>query len=154
MAEIDTVLLGVSSCLTLAGLSVRGWDETHVTFTTVASRNIQAVTALTQVHVICTLIAVCTRTHKHIITNHFTENNKQVLRSTVKWNIWTWVRVWPCDLSSRIRPQRIRPCSGSGMIPWCSDSLRCCCTCGSRWNTHPGLKHTQMVDYWCLINHS
>lgn len=42
----------------LAGLSVRGWDEAHVTFTTVASRNIQAVTALTQVHVIRTLIAV------------------------------------------------------------------------------------------------
>lgn len=49
-----------------------------------------------------------------------------------------------CDLSKRIHLQRIRPCTRIDRSPWCWDSRRCCCTCVSHSNTHPGLKRNNV----------
>lgn len=46
-------------CLTIAGLPVSSGNEAHVAFAAVASRQVQAVAALTQVAVLRALVAVC-----------------------------------------------------------------------------------------------
>lgn len=51
-------------CLTLAGLAVRSGEEAHVAFTAKASGHVQTVATLTQVAVLCTLVAVCNSDRK------------------------------------------------------------------------------------------
>lgn len=53
--------------LTIAGLPVSCGDEAHVAFAAVASRQVQAVAALTQVAVLRTLVGVCSRTQSDTI---------------------------------------------------------------------------------------
>ena len=61
MLERDNELVGskIASC-TLAGLAVLGGGEAHLTLAAVATRGVQTLAVRTQVHVVCTLIRVCT----------------------------------------------------------------------------------------------
>lgn len=54
-------------CLTIAGLPVSCGDEAHVAFAAVASRQVQAVAALTQVAVLRALVAVCGHTQSDTV---------------------------------------------------------------------------------------
>lgn len=124
---------------TLAGLSFGSRHEAHVTFTAEASLQVQTVAILTQVAVLRTLVAVC-RGQTYIITVRKHAVCKCIF-FVQKQNAW----FKDSDLSSRIHLQRIRPCTRSGRSPWCWDSRRCCCTCGSHLSTHPGLKQQNPI---------
>lgn len=118
---------------TLAGLPVRRADEAHVTLAAEASRQVQAVSVVTQVSVLGALVAVCGDTETNL-------GHTQSVHSSLK------SRRRQRDLSSRSRLRRSRPCRRSGMSPWCSHSRRCCCTCESRWSTRPGLRDKRSTD--------
>lgn len=124
--------------LTFAGFAVRSREEAHVALAAVAPRHVQAVAALAQVHILRTLVTICTNTRRRPLG--------YVSRGISSTGIKVWGRS-SANLSSRSRLQRSPLCTHSGRSPWCSYSQHCGYTCEYRWNTRPDLKGTENIIF-------
>lgn len=61
---------------TLAGLAIFCRSEAHLTLAAIASRGVQTLAVLTQVHIVCTLVHVCERYVKNLLCPAHTGFNR------------------------------------------------------------------------------